>query len=159
MKRPTPHRVKNMNTGKINGTKTRDLPREGRLAPAGSRVTLRVTERVANVLLNLILMVQDMVGEVADMNKDWEWQDAFQRSVESLMRDVFGAERCIYWDEYGIIVPIKYGTKRAFLILFNAGPYEGTYRIFAEDTEEYQNIMRSFEEYSLSTKPIMQVVE
>jgi len=156
--RPTPHRVKKMNTGKINGNKTRDLPREGRLAPAGSRVTLRVSERVINVLLNLVLMIQDMVGEIADYNRDWEWQAAFQSAVESLMRDVFGAKRCVYWDEYGIIVPIKYGTKRAFLLLFNAGPWEGTYRIYDEDTEEYGNILRQFEEYSLNTTPIMEVV-
>jgi len=148
-----------MNAQNTTGNKTRGPTGKVGRVPAGSRVTPRVSERVANVLLNLILMIQDLTGEIADMNKDWEWQAAFQRSVESLMRDVFGAERCVYWDEYGIIVPIVYGTKRAFLLLFNAGPYEGTYRIYTEDTEEYQNIMRSFEEYSLSTKPIMQVVE
>jgi len=148
-----------MNAGKINGTKTRGPTGKVGRAPAGSRVTLRVSERVANVLLNLVLMIQDMVGEIADYNRDWEWQAAFQQAVEDTIKAVFGAERCVYWDEYGIIVPIVYGTKRAFLLLFNAGPYEGTYRIYTEDTEEYQNIMRSFEEYSLSTKPIMQVVE
>jgi len=147
-----------MNTGKINGTKTRGPAEKAGRAPAGSRVTLRVSERVANVLLNLILMIQDLTGEIADMNKDWEWQAAFQSAVESVIRSVFDAEKCIYWDDYGIILPIKYGTKRAFLLLFNAGPYEGTYRIYAEGEEEYENILRQFEEYSLSTKPIMQVV-
>jgi len=148
-----------MNTGKINGTKTPGAPQQGAREPAGSGVTLRVSERVANVLLNLVLMIQDMVGEIADYNRDWEWQVAFQSAVESLMRDVFGVERCVYWDEYGIIVPIVYGTKRAFLLLFNAGPYEGTYRIYAEGEEEYENITRSFEEYDLKTTPILEVVE
>jgi len=157
--RPTPHQVKKMNTGKINGTKTRGPAEKAGRAPAGSRVTLRVSERVANVLLNLILMIQDLTGEIADMNKDWEWQAAFQDAVTSLMRDVFGAEKCIYWDEYGIILPIVYGTKRAFLLLFNAGPYEGTYKIFTEGEEEYENILRQFEEYDLKTTPIFEVAE
>jgi len=148
-----------MNAGKINGTKTRGPTGKVGRAPAGSRVTLRVSERVANVLLNLVLMIQDMVGEVADYNRDWEWQAAFQSAVESVIRSVFGAERCIYWDEYGIIVPIVYGTKRAFLLLFNAGPYEGTYRIYAEGEEEYENILRQFEEYDLKTTPIFEVAE
>jgi len=141
------------------GVKTPGAPQQGAREPAGSGVTLRVSERVINVLLNIILMIQDLTGEIADTNKDWEWQAAFQQAVEDTIKAVFGAERCIYWDEYGIIVPIVYGTKRAFLLLFNAGPYEGTYRIYTEDTEEYGNIMHEFEEYDLNTTPIMEVVK
>jgi len=45
MNRVTPHRVETMNTGKINGIKTPGAPQQGAREPAGSGVTLRVSER------------------------------------------------------------------------------------------------------------------
>jgi len=111
-----------------------------------------------NMLLDIILTIYDVASGLGRLNGNPEWWADYHKAVEDLFSSLFGGAKSICWDEYGIIVPIKYEGGHAFLLLGTEGLLEGRYKLFLEDTEEYENIMHEFEEYGLSTEPIFEVV-
>jgi len=150
--------AENVSTPNTSGNKTPGLAQKARREPAGSGVTLRVTEDMINMLLDIILTIYDVASGLGRLNGNPEWWADYHKAVEGLFSSLFGGAKNIRWDEYGIIVPIKYEGVHAFLLLGTEGLLEGKYKLILEDTEEYKSIMHEFEEYGLSTKPIFEVV-
>jgi len=152
----TPNRVEPMSANATTGAKTPGTPQPGVRAPAGSGVTLRVGEGMLEALLDAILALFDLATELKRAGAD-RWQDGFQRAVEAMFEAMFGAKRSIYWDEYGVVVPAVVDGERAFIVLFNAGQWEGTYRIVFEGTDAYGEIAGSYRKYNLDATPLFEV--